>query len=369
LDQQLLVRGAGGEESTAFGIVIPGQAWKLNSQSEKWIDFRSYLKQSDNRYHVRLGLLGFAESDGGKVKSAGASASQDEALNGGGTPWQQYPLFAPPVHLTSNQHRIEMQPFAAERQPNSSGTTSLADSELAKILRGMFSVNIRTASTAPGTTARELSFRRSFWTKNENDDLFGASEVRDIFDNISPQVPDFAFDRLTRPRDFVTMLFGGGTNLWANVDLAAAFGSCLTGKTVLAHIVKNNEPVQALETRKILDPKLSYKLHGPLNAVAEESGGTAFKALQTNQALAFLKTAGVQIYAKSGTLKADEGAIATSRIVLALVKWKDEKAGEVDTGLVFSLVAEQGNTGKAAEWLREFIVRNQTEISRLMSRR
>jgi hypothetical protein len=230
----------------------------------------------------------------------------------------------------------------------------------------MFSIGVKRVERDRKEFA-QFGPRRSFWTKDENDDLLvNAPRVTTLFDEISPQAPDFAFDKLTRPRDYITMLLGGGNNSWANVDVAAAFGACLLGRPLIAHIVANKLPLKPLEGRKLLDPAIASKLRPGLLAVVDTDGGTAYRAMNTSNALSYLRNAGVKIYAKTGTLKAGEQEIETSRIVLALVRWKNEAAGEVEAGLVFSLVAEEGRTGTATEWLRDFIGENEADISRLL---
>src|SRR5690349_19969917 len=72
--------------------------------------------------------------------------------------------------------------------------------------------------------------RLSFWTKNQADDLtlkVGEEREADVFKAISPIAPNLDLSELS-PRDYVTLLLGGGTNMWSNVDFASAFGACVT---------------------------------------------------------------------------------------------------------------------------------------------
>jgi len=354
----LRVRGAGGEENTAFGVTLPGKGWQLNSKTSDWVNLSDYLKTSDNRYHVRLGLLGLSSGANGTIMAAGPSPSADESLAGGMEPWRQYPAFITPIQVTKHSGHLEMGPLG--EVPNN----ALANSELANNLRGMFSIGINRVQRQAKQVS-EFGPRRSYWTGNEADDVMSSAVLdSSLFDIISPQAPDFAFDNLTRPRDYISMLFGGGNNLWSNVDLAAAFGSCLLGHPVIAHI--EDTPVKPLQGRERLDPAIARKLRPGLNAVVDSPGGTAYNALHAGNALWAIRNAGIKIYAKTGTLRASDDEIATSRIVLALVKWKNESSGEVDAGLVFSLVAEEARTGTAAYWIQDFIMQHQNEILRLM---
>jgi hypothetical protein len=54
-------------------------------------------------------------------------------------------------------------------------------------------------------------------------------------DNISPKAPDFSLNTIRDPRQYANLLLGGGNNRWANVDLAAAFATVVTGTPILAH--------------------------------------------------------------------------------------------------------------------------------------
>jgi cell division protein FtsW (lipid II flippase)/cell division protein FtsI/penicillin-binding protein 2 len=354
----LRVRGAGGDENSAFGVTVPGKGWHLNSRTSDWVNLTDYLKTSDNRYHVRLGLLGLSSGANGTVMPGGPSSSGDESLAGGTAPWRQYPAFITPIQVTKHSDHLEMGNLG--EVPNN----ALANSELANNLRGMFSIGINRVQRQTKQVG-EFGPRRSYWTGNEADDVMGTAVIESsVFDAISPQAPDFAFDNLTRPREYISMLFGGGNNLWSNVDLAAAFGSCLLGRPVIAHIV--DTPVKPLKERERLDPAIARKLRPGLNAVGDSQGGTAYNALHSGNALWAIRNAGIRIYAKTGTLKAGEDEIATSRIVLALVKWKNESSGEIEAGLVFSLVAEEARTGTAAYWINDFITQHQSEILRLL---
>jgi cell division protein FtsI/penicillin-binding protein 2/cell division protein FtsW (lipid II flippase) len=360
LGQLLHVRGAGGEEGSAFAIRFPGRGWQLNSRTDDWVGLDDYLRTSDNRYHVRLGLLGLSSGNGTTVNSAGRSGSMDESLSPTNEPWGMYPAFVTPIKVVNRSGQLEMSSLG--EQPNQ----ALANSELAKNLRGMFSIGINRVQRGMEQVS-EFGPRRSFWTKDESSDLVRDTSLAvSAFDSISPYAPDFAFDSLTLPRDYITMLLGGGNNLWSNVDLAAAFGSCVTGKPVIAHIVVDDRPITTLPERQRLNQTVAAMLRPGLNAVVEREGGTAYNALHSDSALSFLRSNGVKIYAKTGTLKANENAVATSRIVLALVRWKNEAAGEVQAGLVFSLVAEEARGGTATNWLREFILANEREITRLL---
>ncbi len=338
LDQRLRVGGSDALESDVFGINLARQ-WKVTPNV--WRDFNSYLTFSDNRYEVRLGFLGLAEKSGNEVATESAiSPSKKESMNASTTAWQRYPKFPNLIGFSKDQQRELL---------------NLHQTPLALNLRNMYGV---------GLTHNEMRHKISFWTKNEADNYFDVAQNRKnsptrLFRWISPLAPNFELDQVNSPEAFVTLLLGGGTNLWANVDFAAAFGACVTGTPVVAHIVRNQREVELTTDRKPF-PDIAGKIRAGLAGVVTQ--GTARAGFQSTGAKAFLSSLnGVEVYAKTGTLKADDQSRDTSRIVVALIKWNAGKTA-VRKGLVFSLVAEQARRGTATLWLGEFFTANQVLI-------
>jgi hypothetical protein len=70
--------------------------------------------------------------------------------------------------------------------------------------------------------------------------------------------------------------------------------------------------------------------------------------------------AGVQHYAKTGTLGAEGTLGNVSRVALVLVS-RDAK-GNVRRGLAISVVVERAETGTASRWLGEYLVDNESKI-------
>ncbi|MCA1591920.1 MAG: FtsW/RodA/SpoVE family cell cycle protein, partial [Acidobacteria bacterium] len=355
LDRQLKVRGDGEQESDVFGIpVSTSRGWEVRKHD--WYDFTQYLAYSDNRYHVRLGFLGLAAESNGQMLADGDSASDRESLNGGRTPWKKFPKFPPELLFSKSKHEQ---------------LAALHETPLADHLERMFAIDVG---------RRNFGARFSFWTQNETEDIFvegqpQATSASRVFAAISPEAASFNLDRINSPRDFVSLLLGGGTNLWANVDLAAAFGTCLTGTPVVAHITGGDGDFKLLDDRERF-PQIAARVRQGLSAVVRS--GTATGGLQavvkpqTTSAMALLnelERGGYSVYAKTGTLRAQQpGTRDMSRIVLAIVKWDGKKEEAVRSGLVFSLVGEQAETGAATKWLGEFLVANQSDIKRLLQK-
>ncbi len=364
LDRVLSVTGAAGEESDVFGIQIT-PPWHVGASASlsggKWSDFRSYLARSDNRYQVRLGFLGLALSGPGGPVGTSTSQSDRESLDGGNTEWRRFPQF--PDHIVFSH----WQPATMR---------SLDRTDLADHLHRMYSIGTSSRpgpDQAPGPGSLE-DYRLSFWSGNEAHDraeavaegIEGAPEPRptSLFRTISPETPVFALDQITSPREYITLLLGGGSNLWSNVDLAGAFGTCVLGRPVVVHA---SRVAPHPDARRERFEDLARRLYPGLTGAVEAPGGTANGILSANGALAWIRQLrNVQAYAKTGTLAlGPEGTPRqVSRMLLALVR--RAAGGEPEGGLVFSLVAESAEMGTATRWLGEFLLSARQDIQRLL---
>jgi len=340
LASSLAVRGVWGPEKSVFGIPIRGPGWHApDSRSlngTQWCDLTSFLATSDNRYQVRLGILGLAEpGQGGKPADAAQSSSTDESMNGGGSPWSKVPQFPLEIRFS-------------HKNPGVIG--NLADTPLAERWRQLFQVGIRSG---------DMSVRRSFWTADERDDRKesgSGSNPTAAFDVISPQAPDLALDGITMPRQYVSLLLGGGTNVWSNVDFAGAFATAVTGRPVIPHITErqvhpSESRIDSLEQAKLIRPGLERALTHP--------HGTAYEAFRR----ILPRFRNYSVYAKTGTLRLG-GIEPTSRIAVAIVRW--DSSGNAKGGVVFSVVAERGGVGTAAQWLAEFISENPRLVDKFL---
>jgi hypothetical protein len=210
-----------------------------------------------------------------------------------------------------------------------------------------------------------VDVRSSFWTGDEQDDdkvapLGAAMEV------ISPERVNMAFDCIQSPRDFVTLLLGGGANQWSNVDFAGAFGSVVLGHPIVPHIVRLSAPPVSI---RAAFPIASGKVRpGLFEAFASQSGTVSRqmgKEIQPFKQFLSLHRE-YKVYAKTGTLPSAKDKPRTSRLVLALVKWRDSHETDVESGMVFSLVIDRARVGMAAEWFGQFIGDYQADIERLL---
>jgi cell division protein FtsI/penicillin-binding protein 2/cell division protein FtsW (lipid II flippase) len=349
------VSGGGGSSNEVFGIpIVQGRPWHvsgsapLNGRSTNgWADLSSFLGRSDNRYQIAMGFLTLALPDGnGGVRAAGTSPSKAETMNLS-TAWGQFPDFDPRFGFSASSNR-ELR--------------GLVESPVAINLKKQFGIGIKTG---------ELSFRPSFWTGREDDDVQPMPSRLQSLIAISPAAPSLEFDAPDmNPRQFVSLLLGGQTNRWANVDFAGAFATVIKGKPVVPHILAASTPTASAGRQEFATT--ARLLHDGLSAVVNNPAGTAYRGLSGARGKLFdaLKPLGYEVYAKTGTL-AEESlggtlSLDTSRIVLALVRWRQDRS-DVESGLVFSVVIEHGRVGLATQWLNDFLVANADEIRKRLT--
>jgi hypothetical protein len=352
--EDLRVAGPGEVESELFGITIPSKGWTVHN-SPRWTDFSSYLTASDNRYHVRLGFLALAKRDanGALQTETRPSPSVRESMNGG-TEWHRYPVF-PAAMKFSSRKTDEM--------------VRIDDSPFAQKLRAMF-----------GAGVRQGDFRvsqYSFWTLKGSDDAAptplpaplqpsqqpAAAPISRAFEVISPEVANLGFDYVTNPRQYVSLLLGGNSNRWANVEFAGAFASAVTGHPVLPHIIQSKTaPTPAAGRERF--PAIAARLRPGLEGVV--TSGTAAFAKGKLIPPDFASIPGLKVYAKTGTLAISQDGTETSRLVIAFVRWSDETNGVVQKGVVLSLVAERAQLGDATRWLSQYITDHQEHLARYL---
>jgi cell division protein FtsI/penicillin-binding protein 2 len=353
LDQKLQVQGADSEEEEVFGRTIEGGTWSVVPRGV--VNLERYLFKSDNRYQVRLGFLGLADRDKNGIMNDGRETSSGkESLAGANfQAWHRFPRF---------RREIE---FSYQNPEN---LRELGGTPLARKLKAYFGANTRRSVEEKEPEFRD--HRYSFWTKDLNDDVLQRSQtgeemrpaITQLFAYTSPQAVDFAFELIRYPRQYVSMLLGGETNLWSNVDFAGAFATAVTGHPVIPHINGEKGELSGLEHRELF-PSIAAKLRPGLEKVLTAEGTAGgFGGDKVLNRIATLPR--VKAYAKTGTLRDDERTARgsesewTSRITVALIRWKDEKAGEVDRGLVLSLFVERAQIGDASFWMSGFIEKN-----------
>ena len=351
--------GIGGETSV-FGIHIADKGWSVHSSggTRHPRDFPSYLTFSDNRYQVYLGFLGLAK-DGNDTPAGIALGSVSRGkweatvfLDGGKHPINRVPLFP---------HMLVFGPGRPRRLDN------LDKTALAQEYAHVFGVAIR-------KDQRPRLF--SLWTGDRADDLEplspNATWARHLRDR-TPAGTNLALDTIKNPRQWVSFLMGGASNLWTNVELAAGFSTVVLGQPVTAHMLRT-EPTSPKHRMDLINA--AREVREGLAGVVARRGATAFSIFRKRYpapkrngkrtAVEVLKTLRVSAYAKTGTLRVLPNRPESSRFLLTLVRWENKSQNIPRSAITFSFFVENGGMGRATRWAARFLVQHEDLINRLL---
>lgn len=228
------------------------------------VGFARALEVSSNRYTVELATLALAAREGVPRGFAGPLAEAMPAA-----PGVAWPRPGASSGLSIGGRPLDYAPdlgeyvFADERAPRDPASAAAMRCndvdrlELAPFrgpldeLTGAVSYRGRAPRLPEGATRSELE--RSYgtarydlapWSPLVGHLLAGAGEeaaagVRAALQSVSPERVDLAFNQVTRLRqDFVSLLLGGATSTWTNVQLAESMARLVTGRAVEARIVE-----------------------------------------------------------------------------------------------------------------------------------
>ncbi|MGD1063710.1 MAG: hypothetical protein ABR860_10660 [Terracidiphilus sp.] len=350
-------------DHTLFGIEIPGAPWNGTATDDRWIDFTHYLADSNNNYQVRLNFLGLGRPDPGpnvaevernKDGSEFHTSSKLETFTN--EPWYR----APDLGAYGFSHKTP-----AKLQ-------GLAYSQLAQAMLAHFPVNI------DETNRVRRSYDISFWSGNEADNLTGTEGVEERWgqlSSISPAATNFAFDATSpdqhlpefgSPRAFISVLLGGSTNTWSNLDLPSSIYTAMSGRPIVPHIgmLAQTESTRDPLRREVFDP-----IRTGLQEMIQSGTGASFLSDKLGGAHALSRSMGPEynFYAKTGTLETleetrESGDLALARIVLIIIPKGADKS-RAHKGLILSLVSEYGGmstseSNSAVEWVSEFVLDN-----------
>jgi cell division protein FtsI/penicillin-binding protein 2 len=351
-------------DHTLFGIDIPGAPWNGSATGDRWIDFTHYLSNSNNNYQVRLNFLGLGRPE------PGPNVVQVERNRDG----SEY-------HTSSQLETFATQPW--ERAPDLAAygfshktpqtLQGLADSQLAQAMQAHFPVNIVETNRA------RRSYDISFWSGNEIDNFVtteGAEERWGQLSSISPAATNFEFDatspdprhlpEFASPRAFISVLLGGSTNTWSNLDLPSSIYTAMSGRPIVPHI---GILPQTASTRDPLPRNVSDPIRAGLQEMIQSGTGAPFLSDKFGGARALSRSLGPEynFYAKTGTLETleetrESSDLALARIVLIIVPKGTDKS-RARKGLILSLVSEYGGmsnseSNSAVEWLSDFVLEN-----------
>ena len=358
----LSVRGTKVDHSL-FGIEIPGAPWNGTATGDRWIDFTHYLADSNNNYQVRLNFLGLARPDPGpnvvavernKDGSEFRTSSRLETFTN--EPWYR----APDLGAYGFSHKTPAM------------LQGLQYSQLAQAMLAHFPVNI------VETNRVRRSYDISFWSGNEADNLVSTEGVEEQWgqlSSISPAATNFAFDATSpdrhlpefgSPRAFISVLLGGSTNTWSNLDLPSSIYTAMSGRPIVPHIGMLAQTVATRDPfrREVFDP-----IRTGLQEMIQSGTGAPFLSDKLGGARALSRSMGPEynFYAKTGTLETlqetkESGDLALACIVLIIIPKGADKS-RAHKGLILSLVSEYGGmstseSNSAVEWVSEFVLNN-----------
>jgi hypothetical protein len=350
-------------DHTLFGIDIPGAPWNGTATGDRWIDFTHYLADSNNNYQVRLNFLGLARPDPGpnvvdvernKDRSEFHTASKLESFTN--EPWYR----APDLSAYGFSHKTPAKLGGLQYSP------------LAQAMLAHFPVNIVESNRV------RRSYDISFWSGNEADNLIGTEGVEERWGpltSISPAATNFAFDATSpdrhlpvfaAPRAFISVLLGGSTNTWSNLDLPSSIYTAMFGRPIVPHIgmLAQTQTTRDPFGRGVFDP-----IREGLQEMIQSGTGASFLSDKLGGAHALSRSMGPEYnyYAKTGTLETleetkESGDLALARIVLIIIPKGTDKS-RADKGLILSLVSEYGGmstseSNSAVEWVSEFVLNN-----------
>jgi cell division protein FtsI/penicillin-binding protein 2 len=359
-------------DHTLFGIDIPGASWNGAPTGDHWIDFTHYLADSSNNYQVRLNFLGLARPD------PGPSVVQVERNRDG----SEY-------HTSSQLETFATEPW--ERAPDLSAygfshktpqtLQGLANSQLAQAMQAHFPINI------VETNRVRRSYDISFWSGNEIDNLVATEGVEERWgqlSSISPAATNLEFDatspdpqhlpEFASPRALISVLLGGSTNTWSNLDLPSSIYTAMSGRPIVPHI---GILTQTASTRDPLPREISDPIRAGLQEMIQSGTGAPFLSDRFGGARALSRSLGPEysFYAKTGTLETleetrESSDLALARIVLIIVPKGADKS-RAHKGLILSFVSEYGGmsnseSNSAVEWLSDFVLENRDLLKNAM---
>jgi cell division protein FtsI/penicillin-binding protein 2 len=260
---KLLPDGEFEGEKEVLQFLLPDD-YQLGTHSDAPIDFESALERSCNKYTVELGTLALAARRDIDENAATLdryfvrqpvqwpSGQSGVAING--TPLDFAPSLGPymkddwtPVD-PAEETTAALRPGRLDRVDEAPFIVSLSEITGARFYRGEAAPDIdeqspaRTAQTAFLTMQYDLRPWSSLIEK-----LAAGQDrewkVRSQFQAVSPARVNLALNEVTNLRnDFVSLLLGGSTSQWTNIQLAEALSRLVTKRQVETSMVRAIHP-------------------------------------------------------------------------------------------------------------------------------
>ena len=351
-----------GDETNLLGYRLT-EGYKLrNHQTGEsgQTDFTNYIAKSCNRYHAILMTLALAKD------SATASGAEPSQLSHG-IRFTQDPVDQSNGKAYIGQDPILNRPdlgyFLSSEPGGRLECNNLENSEMAMNLERFFDVRRKYVEGS-----RELFATQSWNVLFARLGVAQKPELYPAFYPIMPQSTNLGLNlNIDFRQDFISLLFGGATNRWSNVQLAEAASRLVTQRKVHATFVEKitDNGRETNESGAIellgLDRGVHQKVLAGMEAVCLPGGtaGDLYPMLQELKSQAKQDLI-IEFYGKTGTpfrveIRRGEKDIYSSVFVFtALLR---DRSGSLRDGLSFAVYIEDLGEHRAVDFVKSVLPR------------
>jgi len=355
--RQLTIVDRRSDKKQVLGLPLGGENKEIVGYQNE-ITWQEFLPPSDNLYAVTLALLGLSNSEQARALPRFTRSS----ITSG----------APRLELLDNGSSLGLPDWGNMFDVKNNRVELLEQTPLARGLDDLFNVR---ASTPPQAS----SFDNSMWMPLKGGGLMSKGQP---YNNVSPEITNFAFEDINNFVDLRSVLLGGEFSdlpqygrvgaAWSNVYLAQSFARITTGRKISALIIAEQTPSLKLSGPAVEEwfPNASASawrrdlLRG-LEGVVVEPRGTAHAVLWNvlreiggSRPQYVLGSGQVHftVFSKTGTLAlAEKGnRLEDSIYVFTAGIWND-RTGTFDRPVTGAIYFEQGSEGKAQAFAAELI--------------
>jgi len=217
----------------------------VKNQKRRRINIQTALARSSNKYTVELATLALAAD---KSKNLSGRNIQD---------WIPKATNLPEASgIWIRNHNLNYAPDFTAYMPNcNSITTPLEQIKFRESLSQLTGVSTylgedvlrRSGNFDFYELLRTRQYDMRLWTPLISHLSHGLDNntlwtIRSDFKGISPERVNLAFNQITGIRDYITLLLGGGTGVWTNIQIAEAMSRLVTGRKINATLVSDANP-------------------------------------------------------------------------------------------------------------------------------
>jgi hypothetical protein len=286
-----------------FGIKTGRTLWHSKGNAEEY-DWNKFLVHSDNLYEVMLGFLGVSKP--GPIQFTNIRSEQNFSLRG---------------------EKNRQPEFAGVFEPGTGKAHNLDQSPLASTLVELFDIGIK---------GPDADYMTQVWQTATG----MLPESGNTLKFISPERPNLNLDLVTSARDFVSVCLGGFTNRWSNVKSVESFSRLVTGRRVVATMLKTDSSptFEPLPLNSDVRRALLKSLQGVCTEGTASQLATKINEIRRGDDR-------FTIFAKTGTLPGlYRSGRNDSNIILLAGLW-DPTKNELSKAVALSVYVQKGNKG------------------------